>query len=534
MGIISEEAERLTRLIESLLDLNRFDSGNMRMARQTVDVAEVLEETSRLLQPVAQAGRISLKVEILAADTRADGDRDQLRQLALHLGSNAVKFTPPGGTVSLTLVGDDRDLTMSVTDSGIGIPEPMLEKIFERFFQVDSSLVRRYGGTGLGLAICKSIVDWHGGRIFAASQPEKGSTFTVVLPRRTGPRVAVRPNPKSQAAPEDVLRMAIEMVAEVMNARVVSLLAPGPDGDLLVQAALGVDETVMREASIRVGTGVAGWVAEHRRPVCVTGDEGSPPVMASGRRQYRTGTFLSVPIESEHGLLGVLNVTDPVSEEPFDAEDCQLLLQLAERVANAWEQSRAMDVRRNDLEDADRAVRAILKGVERGPRRVPSRVRLAGALARAMGLDVSEVGVIGHAASIRDVDMPSIDGMSRDELSRELSRPIESLGVVRDVVLSQHEWWDGTGYPQGLAGDEIPVGGRVLAVVDAFESLTTGHGDRPAITRQEAMGEIRKLAGRRFDPEVVSVFENAWRDVEQFTRVGGNDAPQPAQAKDGR
>src|SRR5262249_2293219 len=147
-----------------------------------------------------------------------------------------------------------------------------------------------------------------------------------------------------------------EMVAEVMNARVVSLLAPGPDGDLVVQAALGVDETVVREASIRVGTGVAGWVAEHRRPVCVSGNgSGVSEVVASGRRQYRTGTFLSVPIESEQGLLGVLNVTDPVSEEPFDAEDCRLLLQLAERVAHAWEQSRAMDARRIDLEDADRA-----------------------------------------------------------------------------------------------------------------------------------------------------------------------------------
>jgi signal transduction histidine kinase len=535
MGIISEETERLTRLIESLLDLNRFDSGNMRLVRQSVDLAEVLEEASRLLQPVAQAGSVSLKVEVQAADTRADGDRDQLRQLALHLGSNAVKFTPPGGSVTLTLTGDDRDVTMSVQDTGIGIPEPMLEKIFERFFQVDSSLVRRYGGTGLGLAICKSIVDWHGGRIFAESQPEKGSTFTVVLPRRTGPRIAVRPSPKTHAAPEDVLRMAIEMVAEVMNARVVSLLAPGPEGDLVVQAALGVDETVVREASIRVGTGVAGWVAQHRRPVCVSGDGDRSPVVASGRTHYRTGTFLSVPIESQNGLLGVLNVTDPMDEKPFGAEDCELLLQLAERVAGAWEQARAMDARRNDLDDADRAVRAMLKGVDRGPRRVPARVRLATALARAIGLDPTEVAVIGRAASVRDVDLPSIDGQPpRDELGQELLRPLEAVGVVRDVVLSQHEWWDGTGYPAGLAGDEIPIGGRVLALVDAFEGLTQGRGGRPALSRRDAMEELKELSGRRFDPEVVSVFENAWRDVEQFTRGGVPETNEPAQARDGR
>ena len=526
MGIISEETERLTRLIESLLDLNRFDSGTMRMARQSVDVAEVLEETARLLQPVAQAGRISLKVDLETADTRADGDRDQLRQLALHLGSNAVKFTPPGGSVTLTMRGDERDVTVEVQDSGIGIPEPMLEKIFERFFQVDSSLVRRFGGTGLGLAICKSIVEWHGGRIFAVSTPSKGSTFTVVLPRHTGPRISVRPGPRTHAAPEDVLRLAIEMVAEVMNARVVSLLAPGPDGDLVVQAALGVDETVVREASIRIGTGVSGWVAQNRRPVCVSGNGDGSPVVGSGRRQYSTGTFLSVPIESESGLLGVLNVTDPVSEEPFDAGDCQLLLQLAERVAVAWEQAKAMDARRSDLEDADRAVRAILKGNSpAGPvKGMQSRSQLATSLARALGLPESEVALIGHAATFRDVDPPANGDLPKDELTQALMRQLEAAGAVREIVFAQGEWWDGSGYPQGLAGEEIPVGGRVLAVVDAFEASMQGRGGQTALTRQEAMDALKEMSGRRFDPEVVSVFENAWRDVEQFSRGNSSEA----------
>ncbi len=536
MGIISEETERLTRLIESLLDLNRFDSGTMRMARQSVDLAEVLEETARLLQPVAQAGRISLKVDVQAADTRADGDRDQLRQLALHLGSNAVKFTPPGGSVSLTLSGDERDVTLEVQDSGIGIPEPMLEKIFERFFQVDSSLVRRFGGTGLGLAICKSIVEWHGGRIFAVSQPGTGSTFTVVLPRRTGPRIAVRPSPRTHAAPEDILRLAIEMVAEVMNARVVSLLAPGPDGDLIVQAALGVDETVVREASIRIGTGVSGWVAEHRRPVCVTGSGDHSPVVGSGRRQYSTGTFLSVPIESDSGLLGVLNVTDPVSEEPFDAGDCQLLLQLAERVAAAWEQAKAMDARRSDLEDADRAVRAILKGNGPGPggKATASRSQLATSLARALGLEESEVALIGHAATFRDVDLPVHGDSPKDELSQALMRPLDAVGAVREIVFAQGEWWDGSGYPQGLSGDEIPIGGRVLAVIDAFESFTQGRAGAPPMTRQEAMDALKEMSGRRFDPEVVTVFESAWRDVEQFSRGSSSDVATAGHSRERR
>ena len=201
LSIINEESQRLSRLIESVLDLNRFDSGTLRLTRQTVDLAAVLHETSRLLAPVAQVGQVQLKVVVECADTRVDANRDQMRQLALHLGSNAVKFTPAGGSVTMLLSGDAREIGLQVTDTGIGIPSDALERIFERFYQVDSSLVRRYGGTGLGLAICKSIVEWHGGRIQAESDHGRGSRFTVRLPRRSAPRVIIRPGAARRRRP---------------------------------------------------------------------------------------------------------------------------------------------------------------------------------------------------------------------------------------------------------------------------------------------------------------------------------------------
>ncbi|OGF22378.1 MAG: hypothetical protein A2V63_02825, partial [Candidatus Eisenbacteria bacterium RBG_19FT_COMBO_70_11] len=532
LSIINDESQRLARLIESVLDLNRYDSGNLSMTRQTVDLAEVLEETRQLLEPVALTGQVTLKMSVEVADTRIEADRDQMRQLALHLGSNAVKFTPAGGTVTLSLTGDARDITMHVEDTGIGIPEQALDKIFERFYQVDSSLVRRYGGTGLGLAICKSIVDWHGGRVFARSAPDRGSRFTVVLPRRTGPRVAVRSAPKPKAASEDVLRLAIEMVAEVMNARVVSLLVPDAEGDLVIQAAIGLDERIVREARIKRGEGVAGWVLEHRRPVCVSGSGESNEVAASGRPQYRSGTFVSVPLEGERGLLGVLSVTDRATQEPFNAEDCHLLLHLAERVAVAWEQTLAMEQSQVGVEDTTEALRTVLQHLERGRRSAPNRVRLARSLARALKLSESEVGVISFAASIHDLGMTRVGenviegggGLSEQdraamerhpELGADMLRPLETMGVVRDVVLSHHEWYDGSGYPGGLAGDQIPIGGRILAVVDAYESMTVGRAHRAALSRADALDELRRLKGRQFDPQVVDAFERALEELDR-------------------
>ena len=100
------------------------------------------------------------------------------------------------------------------------------------------------------------------------------------------------------------------------------------------------------------------------------------------------------------------------------------------------------------------------------------------------------------------------------EMGAELLRPLETMGAVRDVILGHHEWWDGTGYPRGLAGSAIPVGSRILAVVDAWESMTVGRAHRPARSNEQALEELRRLAGRQFDPEVVAAFEDALADAE--------------------
>jgi signal transduction histidine kinase len=534
LSILHEESERLARLVESLLDLNRFDAGVAGSTRESVDVAAILDEVATLLAPAAEVAQVDLKAQIDAADTRMDADRDQIRQLVLHLGGNAVKFTPPGGRVTMRLFGDPRDMTLEVEDSGAGIPEPLIQRIFGRSAPVDSSMVRRFGGAGLGLAICRSIVEWHGGRVFAESAPGQGSRFTVVLPRRTGPRVILRPGVGTRGGTRDVLRMAVEMVAQVMNARVVSLLAPvGEGGDLVVHAALGLEERVVHEAAIKPGSGVAGWVAQRLRPVCVSDTSQKPESAGPGHDLYRTGTFLSVPLEGERGLLGVLNVTDPISGKPFDAEDCHLMLHLAERVSAALEEAE----RGTDAADDGPApaLRSAITDLGHGRESAPRSVRLGRATARALGLPESEVGLVSFAASapgdwIAEAgERPAHETAAAGEAEPQaaagpegdavrLSR-VETMSAVREILLSRHEWWDGSGYPRGLEGASIPLGGRILAVVDAYERMTTGKGRRAALSREDSIRELQKLAGARFDPEVVEAFEGA---CAELGRSGGD------------
>jgi len=550
LGIMNEEAQRLARLIESVLDINRFDSGDLRSQHGSVDFVETVTDTVRLLTPAAEAGQVSLKLVNDCADTWAQADPDQMRQLALHLGSNAVKFTPPGGTVTVFLSGSAEEIALRVEDTGVGIPEAALEKVFERFYQVDSSLARRFGGAGLGLAVCKSIVEWHGGRITAQSAPGRGSCFTVVLPRRSGPRVALQSDLPAPPASEGLLRLAIEMVAEVMDARVVSLLAPGPDGDLTVRAAIGLEARVMRETRIRPGAGVVGWVAENRRPLCVSNAQEPSEIAGSDHEHHRTRTFLSVPIEDDEGLLGVLNVTDRVSGEPFEAQDCELLLHLAERVGTAWAALRRADDGRSGLDGTARALRQMQSHFGRDRSEAAGGARLARALAQELGLGEAEVANIAFAASMHDIGMTQLPGSLREcassfsaderalmerhvELGADLLRSLEVVGAVREIVLSHHECWDGTGYPCALRAEEIPIGARILAVVDAWESMTVGRPHRPARREDDARLELGRLAGRQFEPRVVEAFERVLDAVRPQPAPAGANAQDDANAIEG-
>jgi len=534
--VVDEESRRLARLVESVLDLGRLESGTRGARRKPVDLSEVVGEAARMLERMAEAREVELKVLRETADTQVDADRDQLRQLVLHLGGNAVKFTSAGGRVLIRTGGDERSVTLQVEDTGIGIPEEALGKIFDRFYQGDSPIARRQGGAGLGLAICKSIVEWHGGELAAHSTPGQGSTFRAVLPRHASPPVLLRPASGDSDATRDVLRLGVEMVSEVMNAGTVSLMSCEPDRSLRIEAAIGLDRAVVAEARTRAGAGISGWVAEHRRPVCAAGPE-DDPVPRSGRDGYRTGTFLSVPLLRGSELVGVLNVTEPVTGRPFQIEDCHLLLELSEAIANAWHAARVSDERRAGVVGSAGALRTVLEHVRRTRKRAPESMRLVQAVAREFGLQPGEIALVAFAAAVHDVGMAFVDRgilhgaapltpeqralvQQHVVLGDEVLARLETMGAdsyerldvlsaVREIVLCHHEWWDGTGYPRGLHGTGIPAGARVLAVVDAYESLTEGRPHRPACERDEALREIAGLAGKQFDPDAVDALERA-------------------------
>ncbi len=184
-GQLKSETERLGQLIIDLLDLARLESGEGIEIPEPVDVRGVLMGVLSRVRRVARKKDITLNWKRFgrAADYTVYGDETQLTSMFNNLVDNAVKYTQPGGRVEVTGDSTDEEVVVSIADTGIGIPEKKLTRIFERFYRVDKDRSKATGGTGLGLSIVRHVAENHGGRVTVESTPGKGSTFNVCLPR---------------------------------------------------------------------------------------------------------------------------------------------------------------------------------------------------------------------------------------------------------------------------------------------------------------------------------------------------------------
>jgi len=182
LSVIDSEADRMTRLVKDLLQLSRLDNQQMQWNLKEFSFGELVKDCIVKLQIEAQNKNQKLESYIMGDIPLIKGDRDRIEQVVLNILTNAIKYTPDGGTISVYISRLFNEISFKVVDTGIGIPKKDLSRIFERFYRVDKARSREMGGTGLGLSIAKEIVEAHGGSIMAESELGKGTEITVRLP----------------------------------------------------------------------------------------------------------------------------------------------------------------------------------------------------------------------------------------------------------------------------------------------------------------------------------------------------------------
>lgn len=180
LGSILDESERMSRLVADLMHLARADAGELPVSQTPTDVAEAANDAAKLIEPLMQKNSLHLRKDISPAWIM--GDPDRTRQVLIALLDNAVRYTPEGGEITVSVIKTGHHVNISVADTGIGIDDAHKKRIFDRFYRIDSTRSRMYGGAGLGLSIAKQLVEKMHGTIRVEDRPGGGSVFLIVFP----------------------------------------------------------------------------------------------------------------------------------------------------------------------------------------------------------------------------------------------------------------------------------------------------------------------------------------------------------------
>jgi signal transduction histidine kinase len=186
LAVMLGQVERLGRLVDQLLELSKLESGEVALRLEPLELRPLVDELLREVSVATRSRRLTLGNDVPRDLPLVMADRERIHQVLFNLVDNAIRFTPDGGSVTVTARPQNGSVHVAVADTGSGIPPEHLPRLFERFYRVDHARARHEGGTGIGLAIARSAVEAHGGTITATSEPGTGSVFTFDLPTARG------------------------------------------------------------------------------------------------------------------------------------------------------------------------------------------------------------------------------------------------------------------------------------------------------------------------------------------------------------
>jgi HD-GYP domain-containing protein (c-di-GMP phosphodiesterase class II) len=334
---------------------------------------------------------------------------------------------------------------------------------------------------------------------------------------------------------QEVRRRAMEAATQLMKAEVGSLLLiDGEKNRLYFEVALGDREETIKKITLTLGEGIAGWVAERGEPLIVNAPEKDPRFFkgVDDQTEFKTKNLICVPVKVRERTIGVLEAINKKGNEGFDEEDLSLFLSLSNQVAIALDNARLyQELEEMFFQTAESLAEAIEK---RDPytgghtRRV---TQYSLATAKLLHLIPDEMRWLKISAVLHDIgkigiddqilrkpdrlDPEEYDAIKRHaDMGAEIIDHIKQLKNIIPGIKYHHEQFDGTGYPEGLKGEGIPIMAKIVAVADTYDAMTTDRPYRRGLSKELAIKELRRCSGTQFDQEVVEAFIMAYEKGE--------------------
>ncbi|MDR2191882.1 MAG: GAF domain-containing protein [Endomicrobium sp.] len=325
---------------------------------------------------------------------------------------------------------------------------------------------------------------------------------------------------------KELAESVVNIACKLTSAQAGSLMFIDKDiNDLYILAAKGLPEDVVKVVRIKLGENISGKVAQTGKPIFVEDIEADIRFLRpNSNERYETKSFVSVPLRGRNKIIGVLNINAAREIKSFDDRDIRLLTILADQSAMLFDNlelykgiqgfyfemintlARMIDAKDSYTHDhADRAYKYAIR------------------IAQNMKLPEAIMTHIGYAALMHDIGKIGIEETilkkqgkltpeetviikQHPQIGNKIIAPVTFLAPIAPMVLYHQEWYNGNGYPEGLAGEEIPLGARIVAVIDSYDAMTSDRPYRKSLSQEYAIDELKRGAGTQFDPNIVNIF----------------------------
>lgn len=506
--IISDEVDKLIYIVENQLDFLRLEDEAKVIRKSVLDIPDIMRDVtnSRTIKTIVNRRNIKINLDIADKISPVVGDRVRISQLLINLMESLCHYLEYGDDLNITV--RENDFVNIIFNLPGQLPDTLLSLIRDpiNIFKIDRSKER------LKLYLAKRVVETHRWLLGAESGPTS-SVITMTIPKIERLRI--------EAIIENMVEGLTEFITELMGINVCSImLADEFTGDLLIKGAIGLDEDIIRRTRLRIGDSIAGWVALEGKPLLIEDIENDPRFIKKNLSQYNTRSLLSLPLKINGKVIGVFNLNNKKDSKPFTVHDLYIAQALSERISHLLKRLYSQEFNGKELKHYLKTFEGLVSAIRNYHKKNGVIHDLVSKIMDYLGVDEDTRNLALYTSMLYDIglmlaseDILRGKSLTSTEVKALRVHPYITITLlnsfefsedVKRAIIHHHERYDGTGYPEGLKGEEIPLVSRVLSVVDSFNAMVSDRPYRDKLSPVGALQEIKRQSGIFYDPKIVN------------------------------
>ena len=513
--IISQETGTLISTIENLLDFIRLEDETKIVRKTIINIAVLLREIAASKTLQNELKKKNLLLELAVKDDISDivGDKLKISQFFLNLLEGLGYYLEDGDVIRIRTA--ENDFLEIYLDVSRRMPESVLNWLMttKKLFDTDPS------AEAVKLYLARKVAEihrWH----LEIKNSEDACSLRIQILRNTEQKV--------EAAIKASLDMFVEFVSDMLNVDICSImLSDNITGDLTIKSSRGLSDEVIGRTRVRPGDKIAGWVAIEGKPLLIENIENDPKFGKKSIKQYTSKSLIALPLKYQDKVVGVLNINNKRNAEELSVKDFRIASLISERISYFISKVTSGEYDESDLKRFLNSFESLISAEKRYHKKHSALTDLIIAILDEIAAPEEDKLIAPYISLVYDFGLTLIDdsilmkkSLSSSEARSLKAHPYNTVFLldtlefsddIKKAILHHHERYDGTGYPDGLKGDDIPLLSRVIAVVDSFFAMTTDRPYRKKVSKEKAMEEIMRGAGSLYDSAVATALERVVR-----------------------